>query len=254
VDAPTCRLLPFAVADGPHNMAADETLLDSAAAGLASLRFYSWSPATLSLGYFQPESSRREDLLLAQLPFVRRPSGGDTLVHHHELTYALALPSGSPWHANEPWPRRMHLIIAHALQTLGIQARLHSSTCEQSAGGPLCFRHFTPDDVLVGDAKIVGSAQRRRRGAMMQHGSILLAQSPYTPTLPGIRELTGKELSAEELHQAIENVFSPQTGWHLIPRDWTDAEHGRIQWLRTEKYSADAWNRKRRITVRDLPH
>jgi len=56
----TVRVLPFAVADGPHNMAADEALLRAAVSGRASLRFYGWSAATLSLGYFQPEAVRRE--------------------------------------------------------------------------------------------------------------------------------------------------------------------------------------------------
>ena len=69
-----CRLLPFAVADGARNMATDETLLESAVAGVASLRLYGWSQATVSLGYFQPEMVRRTELL-APLPFVRRPSG-----------------------------------------------------------------------------------------------------------------------------------------------------------------------------------
>src|SRR5437588_9911435 len=92
-----CRLLPYAVADGAHNMAADEVLLEGASAGVASLRFYGWSEPTLSLGYFQSAAVRRTDPRLAALPYVRRPTGGMTLVHHHELTSALALPARSPW-------------------------------------------------------------------------------------------------------------------------------------------------------------
>src|SRR5262245_58709107 len=92
------RLLPFAIADGPTNMAADEAmLLRAAEEGMASLRFYGWSPATLSIGYFQPAAIRLSDPRWATLPWVRRPSGGATLVHDRELTYALALPSGLPW-------------------------------------------------------------------------------------------------------------------------------------------------------------
>ena len=87
------RVLPFATADGAHNMAADEVLLESAVAGTGSLRFYGWSEATLSLGYFQPHRIRGSDEWLAKLPFVRRPTGGEALVHHHELTYALGLPT-----------------------------------------------------------------------------------------------------------------------------------------------------------------
>src|SRR4051794_38575411 len=94
---PLCRLLPFESADGAGNMAADEVLLQAAAAGMAGLRFYEWSKATLSLGYFQPAAERLHDVKLAKLPWVRRPTGGEALVHQHELTYALALPAGLPW-------------------------------------------------------------------------------------------------------------------------------------------------------------
>ena len=86
MEALTCRLLPYAVADGPHNMADDEVLLESATAGVASVRFYGWLPATLSLGYFQPEQIRHADASLARLPFVRRPSGGAALIHDQEVT------------------------------------------------------------------------------------------------------------------------------------------------------------------------
>ena len=70
----TCRLLPYRVADGPTNMATDEALLEAALAGVATLRFYGWSPPTLSLGYFQSERLRLADPLLAALPFVPRKS------------------------------------------------------------------------------------------------------------------------------------------------------------------------------------
>ena len=88
-----CRLPPYDLANGPANMAADEVLLASDANGQASLRFYGWREATLSLGYFQPAARRLEDPLLRDLHFVSRPSGGDALVHHHELTYCLAVPA-----------------------------------------------------------------------------------------------------------------------------------------------------------------
>ena len=117
----TCRLLPYTVADGATNMATDEALLGAALAGVATLRFYGWSPPTLSLGYFQKEQVRLSDPLLAGLPFVRRPSGGETLVHHHELTYALALPRS--WLGGERWPVRMHDIIRDALASFGIDAQ-----------------------------------------------------------------------------------------------------------------------------------
>src|SRR5262245_36618496 len=99
-------------------MAADEALLETALAGRASLRFYGWDRATVSLGYFQPERLRHEDPRLVSLPSVRRPSGGAMLVHHHEVTYVLTLPPGPLWqtgHAAQDWLRRMHEVIAAAL-------------------------------------------------------------------------------------------------------------------------------------------
>src|SRR6516162_7524457 len=125
---PSVRLLPWHVAEGPWQMAADEALIETAGAGCASLRFYGWTTATLSLGYFQPAAIRLADPLLAALPWLRRLTGGEALVHHHEITYALALPGGTPWQSREtPWPRRMHEIIRMALATLGITVRL----CEE---------------------------------------------------------------------------------------------------------------------------
>jgi lipoate-protein ligase A len=238
MSTPICRLLRYAVADGPHNMAADEALLEGAA-DTASLRFYGWSVPTVSLGYFQPHAVRP-----AGLPYVRRPSGGLTLIHHHELTYCLALPAGAFWQAGEPWLRRMHGIIAAALSKFGVATRPHQGPDEHQET-PLCFRHLTAGDLLIGRAKVVGSAQRKHRGALMQHGGILLARSEFTPDLPGIRELTGLRLGIEGLTTAIRDAFVGDTGWHLVGGEWGDGMRRRIEELAREKYARAAWNDKR---------
>lgn len=240
-----CRLLPYVVADGPHQMAADEVLLATAATGIASLRFYGWSPATLSLGYFQAERVRHTDRELERLPFVRRPTGGATLVHDHEATYGLGLPAGAPWQAGEPWMRRMHAIIASALGQLDVPARMFSPDGKEVAAGVLCFQHLTAGDVLLNAAKIVGSAQRRQRGALLQHGAILLAKSSHAPVLPGIQELSKRTLAIAEVVAAVSREFAQQTGWELVAEDWTLEERHRIEELVGDKYSQDRWNCKR---------
>ncbi len=226
-------------------MAADEALLESAGAGVASLRFYGWSAATLSLGYFQTERLRQEDPRLAPLPYVRRPSGGATLVHHQELTYALALPAGSPWQEGDPWLRRMHRVVARALDALCVKVQVHEPAGAEDFPGFLCFQHCTAGDLLIERAKIVGSAQRRQRRALLQHGAILLARSPYTPVLPGIQELSGRRLTAEETAAAIRDALQRETGWEIGPADWTEAERQRRRELAVNRYSQDSWNRKR---------
>jgi lipoate-protein ligase A len=245
VPPPACRLLPYAVADGPHNMAADEVLLEAARAGVASLRFYGWTPATVSLGYFQPERVRRADAGIARLPFVRRPSGGGTLIHHHEVTYAFGLPAGLPWQTGQSWLTRMHELIAAALVGLGVVARSHVPAGDAPFRGFLCFQQFTAGDLLFGPGKVVGSAQRRQRQALLQHGSILLTASPHAPMLPGIRELSGRTLGVDETCAAVGREWSRGTGWALRPGDWTDAERQRLAELAAGKYSRDEWNRKR---------
>jgi lipoate-protein ligase A len=226
-------------------MAADETLLLSAAAGMASLRFYAWSTATVSLGYFQSYRAWSEDEALRALPCVRRPSGGMMLVHHHEVTYALAVPAGAPWQSGESWLPRMHAVIAAALAAMGVPAQLYHPMPSVHGSGALCFRHHAEGDLLVGGAKVVGSAQRKQRRGLMQHGGILLAASPFTPLLPGIRELCGLTLSPAEVCAAIQRAFAGQTGWALAPGDWTGEERDRIEMLVAEKYTRSGWNKKR---------
>jgi lipoate-protein ligase A len=240
------RLLPYADADGATNMAADEALVRAAAECVASLRFYGWTTATVSLGYFQPRAVRLTNSNLANLPWVRRTSGGATLVHHHELTYALALPAGAPWHSGESWLLRMHRVITAALEDLGLLGKIELVGQHPiKHGDVLCFQQHTVGDVLCAGHKIVGSAQRKHRLALLQHGSILLAQSEHAPALPGIRETVGVTLNCEQVQSGIERAFTVQTGWRLEPGVWNEHELQTINELRREKYATAAWNERR---------
>src|SRR5262249_54504474 len=100
-------------------------------------------------------------------------------------------------------------------------------------------------DVLLAGSKIVGSAQRRRKGALLQHGSILLTTSPFAPLLPGIREGSGHILTASAVEEAICADLTGPQGWTLTPADWTDGEKHRIAELMLTRYSQHSWNRKR---------
>jgi lipoyl(octanoyl) transferase len=234
VEELTCRLLPFECADGPTNMATDEALLLAAAGGTATLRFYGWSVPTLSLGYFQSAKLRRDDPLLGPLPFVRRPSGGEMLVHHHEVTYALGLPPGA-WQPGQSWPVRMHQIVVAGLSELGIQAGLYEGGSKSRSEG----------DVLIARAKIVGSAQRKCRGAAIQHGGILLARSPFTPALPGIRELTGRNFDGMQVVDAVRKAFAKATNALLVEGTLSNSERARLEELRINRYESATWNCKR---------
>jgi lipoate-protein ligase A len=237
------RLLPYRAAAGAWNMAADGALLAAADAGAAALRFYGWLAPTLSLGYFQPHAPARAFPGLGGLDWVRRPTGGAALVHHHEVTYALALPAGREW---QPPGRaclcHFHQRIVDALAGLGVSATL--SQGEEKRGEVLCFLHHTPGDVLIGGHKVVGSAQRKTRGALLQHGGILLAQSEHTPQLPGIAELSGRPLTAEQVQEAVVARLR-EDFWDLEPGDWSAVDEDRIRQALDSWYTSPEWNERR---------
>jgi lipoate-protein ligase A len=139
----------------------------------------------------------------------------------------------------------MHTIIGAALRALGVRSPDTICAASRRAGPVLCFLHYTAGDLLLSDRKIAGSAQRKQRGAVLQHGGVLLGQSRWTPDLPGIRELTGTEISAGQLAAAIQHEFARDTGWGLTPARWTDTERARIEELSRLKYGSADWNCKR---------
>jgi lipoate-protein ligase A len=227
-------------------MALDEALLRSALdRQVASLRFYKWTEPTISLGYFQAHADRLNDSLLADCAWVRRPTGGAAILHHLEITYALALPAGSPWHTSESWLCRFHHAVAAALTGFGATPQAVVCGEEKKLGPFLCFQHQTPGDLLLDGHKVVGSAQRRPHGATMQHGSILLRRSPNAPVLPGINDLAATAIEENELVTAIGSELAASTGWTIVPDDWSELEKRNAVDIEREKYATMEWNAKR---------
>ncbi len=216
---------------GDWNMAFDESLLDETlATGQTFVRLYRWSEATMSLGYFQKEAERGVEPRLAGLPCVRRLSGGGAILHHHEQTYSCCVPPKHPL-AEHPYQlyEQIHATVIEWLAEYGVtlQPRGHD---DKSRPEPfLCFlREAAPDLVFQGH-KVLGSAQRRRRGAVLQHGSLLLRRSEFLPELPGLCDLAaGFAWSAElcrELGIRLGGVVGHPielTSKHL---DWAKSSH-----------------------------
>ncbi len=245
---PAVRFLPFAAYSGARNMALDEALMLSAAErGVASFRLYSWTETTLSLGYFQPASERLLNPTLAALPWVRRSTGGAAIVHDPatEFTYALALPPGPAWQPpGENWICQLHYRIREALADLGVKSKAVVCGEEQKLGPVLCFQHQTPGDLVIAGSKIAGSAQRKWKGAMLQHGSVLLRRSPSAQQLPGLNELSASALDSTEVRAALLDRLI-ETGWTLLQSDWTAAELADADRIERDKYASPEWNEKR---------
>ncbi|REJ86538.1 MAG: lipoate--protein ligase family protein [Planctomycetota bacterium] len=239
-----CRLiLDEQPGSGPWNMAVDEALLQSAVDGNdVTVRIYRWSEATLSLGYFQPGIAANDDPKFAKLPAVRRLSGGGAILHHHEITYSCAVPADHPA-SQVPTGIyvQAHTAIIKVLNGLGIAAALRGASHGSSADAFLCFSRGDPHDLLLCGHKIVGSAQRRRRGAVLQHGSLILRRSEYAPEHPGVLDLTDRLKVDDRLPAVIGSSIAELLSDRVDEGPLTASERQLAIALMVEKYSRLEW-------------
>ena len=173
-----------------ENMALDEALL-RADSIVPTLRTYSWDPWTLSLGYFQAADPDRLARMREEgFGITRRATGGGAIFHGPELTYAVICPLDEPG-----FPREVegaydvvHGFIRAALTELGAPAEMRGDRLLRSdTTAPeefWCFYHSTSFDLVLGDRKLVGSAQRRSGLGFLMHGSIPIAANPFISIAP----------------------------------------------------------------------
>jgi lipoate-protein ligase A len=234
-------------ADGAWNMAVDEALLDAVARGEAPvLRLYRWDAPTVSLGYFQSYEDRREHPASLSCPVVRRASGGGAIIHDQELTYSLAIACGGRLSSDHRHLCHVvHSALVDALHRFGVDSKL----CEGEPSGRkppfLCFQRRSAGDMLVGQYKIAGSAQRRRRHAVLQHGSVLLRTSPRAPEVGGLLDLTSRPLDEEELtDQWLAHLSDAlDVRWYAASIPAAISQDADL--LRKNKYASTRWTRRK---------
>ena len=206
---PACVVLPYAVADGARNMALDEAMLQCAAGGRTLVRFYGWDPWCVSLGRNQPAPARllgrARGEICPGVDAVRRPTGGRSVFHGPEITYAVACPDRA-WGGPKRLLRTVHGALAEGLRSIGVaiddvpRSRRAASGSSAVPGPTLstaaCFRDPAPGELTVGGRKLVGSAQRRRGGGLLQHGSVLLEDRQTLADLEGTAAGTGSSAAA----------------------------------------------------------
>jgi lipoate-protein ligase A len=244
------------IATGPANMALDESLLEWVAEVQDSvfLRTYGWTEPTLSLGYFQDLSQALAEPRWQGVPLVRRPTGGGAIWHEHELTYAIVLP---PRHArarpNTAFYQAVHSAIAATLGAQGLNACRRAALELEPRGGKkvlprrpfLCFRDRDPEDIVTSGFKVVGSAQRRHAGAILQHGSVLLKRSDRTPELPGLFELCGASPDPLYLSDLMQARIARFLELSLVVCDLPAAVAQRAHELEEQKYRSAVWTGRR---------
>ncbi len=205
-------------------MAIDEALLEFAREIPSPvLRLYSWSEPAASFGFFQ--RFREVEQMTPLRPLIRRPTGGGVVPHDQDWTYSLVFPPGHTWHAlraTESY-QRVHEWVRETFQRLGVKANLAPEPRQVAHGQ--CFIGAEQFDVVLGQRKIAGAAQRRNKCGLLIQGSV---QSPA-----GVpRDNWESALCALVAHAW--QPFTPPIGW--------DA---RMHELIEQKYSRREYNERR---------
>jgi len=262
-DAPVWRLIDGGPLDGPANMALDEALLGcfDPQRSQPVLRLYGWEPPALSVGRYQDAAAALDLGRCAAdgVPVVRRMTGGGIIYHADELTYSLIC---SPEQIGEVAGvkdgfRRLCSFLLGTYQRLGLDAAFAVDL--NLAGAPLgqrtafCFAGKEEFDVLVCGRKIGGNAQRRLRGAILQHGSIPLENR----VRDGLRYLNDPASGATDavslaelglrpelaaLKNMLTEVFEERLGVRLEPSAPSAAELAEMARLEETKYRCREWN------------
>jgi len=252
---------------GALNMAIDETILRAVVAGQSppTLRLYGWSPTTLTLGRGQPCADADVGALERDgVDLVRRMTGGTAVLNRDELTYTIAVADSDP---------RLAGTIAESYRAAGVAlvsalARLGLMTAEirpRDRGGaygssrgrtPVCFEIPSDYEVTVGGRKLVGSAQMRVRGGVLQHGSLPLrgdigAISAYLTQRPDperirsfaitLQEALGRTVGWTEAAVALVAAFRDILALSLIESPLSRDERVQAERLLVTKYGDPGW-------------
>ncbi|UFJ42943.1 lipoate--protein ligase family protein [Brevibacillus humidisoli] len=260
------------------NMAVDEAILTLHSEGKVppTVRFYTWEPATLSIGYFQKAEKEIDTTAVKQLGlgFVRRPTGGRAVLHDQELTYSVIVSERHPrmpTSVTEAY-KIISMGLLHGFQELGLRAEMVSLATEEekakysSPGSSACFDSPSWYELVVEGKKVAGSAQTRQKGVILQHGSILLdmdvdllfsllrfpservkqrMMDSFREKAVTINEVSGAQVGLDQAIDAFFAGFASGLGVELIEQPLTDEELALAEELSRTRYATPEWNFRR---------
>jgi lipoate-protein ligase A len=238
------RFLDGGWATGARQMAVDDALLTLCGRGQCppTLRLFGFRPACLSLGRFQPADQVPR---APGVDLVRRPTGGGAVVHQGDVCYSIVLPLSHPLAAGgiRQSYQRLARGLGAALEALGLSPLAPTAAASrrpQRSGW--CFEAAAPYELALAGRKLVGSAQARRGGALLQQGSIRLAPEPAEATLAtSLQEALGRPVSWDELGEALVSGFARAWGIEIRPRQLTVDEEELARRLERERYADPDW-------------
>ena len=253
------RLMLVPPRGGAVNMARDTGLMDRARdTGESVLSVYSWERPTLSLGRNQTAAGKYDMAALESrgMDVVRRPTGGRALLHHREVTYSVSAPISPDETLNESY-ERINRLLLEALFSLGVQARVAAVTKPALPPGEIpCFAEPSTGELVSEGRKLVGSAQVRESGALLQHGSILIEDDqaviarvslipPESDAAPAatLSAALGRAPDVAEVAEALfaAVIWSEDAG----ARRLNESEVGDYTGRHLEKYRSEWWTWRR---------
>lgn len=271
------RFIESGANNAAMNMAIDEAILLCHSENLVppTLRFYTWEPGGVTLGYFQKLAKEIdiEGCGKRAVDYVRRLTGGRAVLHDRDFTYSVIIREENPLIPQgilDSYKELSRGIIA-GLNLLGVQAQVlaldqDSSKEKKKDLSVACFDSPSWYEVVIGGKKIVGSAQTRKEGVLLQHGSILLELDVEklfdvlkTPSLRvkerikeefpnraiSLAQVLGRKIGYEDLLAVMKEGFGQALGIKLIEGELTPREKELAQELYQTKYTAQEWNERR---------
>ncbi|WP_173917100.1 biotin/lipoate A/B protein ligase family protein [Halobacillus sp. Marseille-Q1614] len=252
------------------NMALDEALMNWHSEGKIPpvLRFYGWKPAGLSVGYFQKVKGKidLEAVNRNGYQLVRRQTGGRAVLHDDELTYSVIV---SESHPDMPASvKEAYLVISQGLlegfKELNIPADFAIPEEKLgTTGSAVCFEEPSWYELIVDEKKAAGSAQTRKKGVILQHGSIPInvdesklfdmfiyknerikqrAREAFGDKAVSINHILETPVSFEDTKAAFKNGFEKGLNIELKPFQLTDEQWAEVEGLAQNKYATDEWN------------
>lgn len=269
--AATWRLLDTGWQDGATNMAIDEAIMRGVSLGESppTLRFYGWNPPCLSLGYAQKWSIADSTACAERgWEMVRRPTGGRAILHIDELTYSVCVCDDDPrvYGGLLTSYRRLSDALAEGLERLGIKPQRAQPGGQNGEvdEGPACFDNPSNFEITIGTQKLVGSAQARKHGVVLQHGTLPLygdvariadALSASEEKRAEIRRRlldsattleasAGRRIDYEQATHSIAAGFARALNLHLEAAGLTEWEREQTEIIRAEKFGNLAWSQR----------
>ena len=241
------------------NMAIDEALLTSKK---PVLRFYSWKPAGLSLGYFQnTQVINLEQCKKLKVDVVRRLTGGNAVLHDKELTYSVVIDEKEMPKSIVESYKVISSGLLEGLRNLGLKAVMNSEVTEGQKSA-VCFNDPSWYEMVVNNKKIVGSAQKRIDGKILQHGAVLIDAdvskycslfnncsseliSKVSKRMTFINDELKEKVDYSNVALAMKKGFEKALGIEFEESELTEEEKELALELESNKYSKEVWNLRR---------